>query len=96
MTAWRLEEAYVGTHLFFAKAKTPTHVAYEAAIALLPFLGIVLTVRQVVVSARHGGAGTEAGRVSVKREIGTIVLLGATRADGAGGRGGRTSPASQA
>lgn len=76
MTAWHLKEAYVSTHLFFAKAKTPTHVAYEAAIALVPFLGIVLTVRQVVVSARHGGAGTGAGRMSVNREIGTIVLLG--------------------
>lgn len=76
MTAWRLKEACAGTHLFFAKAKTPTHVAYEAAIALLPFLGIVLTVRQVIVSARHGGGtGTETGRVSVDREIGMVVLL---------------------
>lgn len=52
VTALRLETC---TDLFPAKAKTPAHVAYEAAVAFLALLFMILAVCQVIVSARHGG-----------------------------------------
>ena len=68
-----MEKEDVGTDLLSAKTKTPAHVAYEPAIALFLLSGIVVAVRQVIVSARHGGVATGAGSVPISGNGATVV-----------------------
>jgi hypothetical protein len=67
MTAWRFKQNI--THLFSAKAKTPTHVTYQTAIPFFAFLSMVVSVRQIVISARHCLSIATSGRVPVCVEV---------------------------
>jgi hypothetical protein len=67
MTAWRFNQNI--THLFSAKAKTPTHVTYQSAIAFFTLLSMVVSIRQIVISARHRVSIATSGRVPVSVEV---------------------------